>query len=116
MFTRLWNDETGSILSIEIILVGTVLGIGVITGLTSLRDAIITELADVGAAVSWLDQSYVYSGSTSHSSATAGTRHVDLRDYCDDGQTTTSERCLVINGGLLEGPLAGNEGGGATGP
>jgi len=109
MLHRLWNDEDGSILSIEIILAGTVLGIGVITGLTSLRDATITELADVGGAISWLDQSYHLSGVKSHSSATASTWHADVRDYCDDGTTVIAERCLVISNGQFVARLAGNE-------
>ena len=84
MLRQLWKDETGAILSAEIVVIGTILVIGVITGLTSLRDAVITELADVGGALSWLDQSYVIHGSTSHSSATATTQHHDSRDFCDD--------------------------------
>jgi Flp pilus assembly pilin Flp len=111
MLFRLWNDETGAILSLEIVLVGTILGIGIITGLSSLRDAVITELADVGAAISWLDQSYIYHGSTSHSASTASTWHDDFRDFCDDGITTTSERCLVICDGVFAGDAGHNEGG-----
>jgi Flp pilus assembly pilin Flp len=114
MLKQLWNDEGGAIVSLEIVLIGTILGIGVITGLSSLRDAVITELADVGGAISWLDQSYVLHGSTSHSSATANTRHIDQRDFCDNGPAT-NERCLVIcnNTGVEVPP--GSEGGNTPG-
>lgn len=108
---RLWSDESGAIVSLEIVLAGTILGIGVITGLTSLRDAAITELADLGGAVAWLDQSYTLHGVKAHSSATAPTTHVDVRDYCDDGVTTVAERCLTICGGTFAAELSGNEGG-----
>ncbi len=112
MLKKLWNDESGAIVSLEIVLIGTILGIGVITGLTSLRDAVITELADLGGAISWLDQSYTIHGVTAHSSATSGTAHRDFRDYCDDGTATTAERCLVICGGTFAGALQGGESGG----
>jgi hypothetical protein len=118
MLKRLWNDEAGSILSIEIILVGTVLGIGVITGLTSLRDAIITELADVGAAIGNLDQSYTVRGSTAHSSATADNTFIDAADFCD-GNTpgeAGNSRCLSVCGGTFAAKQDGTDGGTATAP
>ena len=111
MFKRFWNDETGAYVSLEIVLVGTILGIGVITGLSSLRDGVITELADVGAAISSLDQSYTLHGSVSHSAATADTFYEDQIDFCDDGTTTVSERCLVICNGVFAGPVNGPDGG-----
>ena len=116
MFKQLWSDKSGGVLSIEIVLAGTILGIGVITGLTSLRDAAITELADVGGAIAWLDQSYHYHGVKAHSASTGSTWHHDQRDYCDDGVTTTAARCLTICGGQFAGDAGMNEGegGGST--
>ena len=55
MMRQLWNDEGGVVVSAELVLVGTILVIGLITGLSSLRDAVITELADVGGAIAQLD-------------------------------------------------------------
>ena len=111
IFQQLWNDQSGAVVSLEIVLAATILGIGVITGLSSLRDAAITELADVAGAVAWLDQSYHLHGVKSHSASTASTWHHDLRDYCDDGTTTTAERCLVICGGTFAGDAGSNESG-----
>ena len=110
MMKQLWNDECGVVVSAELVLIGTILVIGLITGLTSLRDAVITELADVGAAIAHLDQSYTLHGSVAHSSATANTFHQDFPDYCDDGQTTVSERCLVICNGVFATPPGASEG------
>ena len=42
MLKQLWRDDSGAIVSLEIVLIGTILGVGVITGLSSLRDAVIT--------------------------------------------------------------------------
>jgi Flp pilus assembly pilin Flp len=103
MMKKLWNDEVGAIVSAEIVLVLTILVIGMITGLTSLRDGVIEELADVGQAIGNLNQSYVISGATAHSSATAGSAFRDAPDFCDgDTPGGTNSRCLVLS---LVGPL-----------
>jgi len=62
MLMRLWRDESGAILSAELVLLMTVLVIGMVVGVKSMGSAVMSELADVGAAVGELDQSYSYSG------------------------------------------------------
>ena len=47
---QLWADEGGVILSSEIVLVGTILVIGAIVGLTSLQHAVTHELNDTARA------------------------------------------------------------------
>ena len=47
---RLWKDEGGMILSSEVVLVGTILVIGSIAGLTSLQYAVTSELNDTARA------------------------------------------------------------------
>ena len=83
MIKRLWNDESGALVSAEVVLVATILVIGVVTGLSSVRDAVIEELADVGAAIGNVDQSYSVHGSTSHSAATSPFSYTDRPDFCD---------------------------------
>ena len=56
MLKRLWSEETGAIVSAEIMLVMTILVIGVIVGLKSVRDSVVTELADVAQALGNIDQ------------------------------------------------------------
>lgn len=58
---KLQQDEHGVILSAEIVVVGTLLVVGAITGLTCLRQSVEGELRDMGAAVGALDQSYAFS-------------------------------------------------------
>jgi Flp pilus assembly pilin Flp len=93
---QLWNDEAGFIVSAELVLVATILVIGMITGLTSVRDAVITELADVGQAISTINQSYSYGGAVAHCGSTAGSLFVDQTDFCDITGTSCISRCLVI--------------------
>lgn len=46
-----WRDEEGFIITIELILIATIVGVGSIVGLTTLRNAINRELADVSDAI-----------------------------------------------------------------
>ena len=83
MLCQLFADESGFIISSELVLIATVLVIGLVVGNTTLRDQVVTELADVADAVSALDQSFAYSSVTGHSSSTAGTSFDDSADFCD---------------------------------
>ena len=101
MLLNLWSDEAGAIVSAEIVLVATILVIGMIVGLKTLRDAVVTELADVGQAISQMDQGYTYSAVDGHAAATAGSLFLDEVDYCDDsdGDSDTStniSRCVRL--------------------
>jgi len=99
MLKRLWNEEAGAIVSAEIMLVASILVIGVIVGLKSVRDAVVTELADVAQALSNVNQSYSYSGTMGHHAYTAGGTFVDLLDFCDDSTSIECEqhaKCVSI--------------------
>ena len=104
MFRNLWNDETGAVVCIEYVLIGTICGIGVIAGLTSLRDGVVTELADLGGAVGWLNQTYFIGGISSHCSSTAGTNCPDYFDFCDTGANGNfqNSRCLAVCVGTVD--------------
>lgn len=94
-----WNDDCGAIICTELVLVITILGIGMIVGLTTLRDQVVQELADVAAAVGAVNQSYSYSGVTGHTSNTAGSVNADLQDFCDQGNSQgAGSECVNVNG------------------
>ncbi|MBS0211522.1 MAG: hypothetical protein JSS27_21480 [Planctomycetes bacterium] len=59
---RLWNEEIGAVVSAEIMLVATTLVIGVIVGLKSVRDSVVSELADVAQAMTVANQSFFTQG------------------------------------------------------
>lgn len=105
---KLWNDEAGFIVSAELVLIATILVIGMIVGLASLRDAVVTELNDVAAAIASLNQTYYFGGVTGHSSATDGSTFFDLPDFCDPGtpvgQQGQASRCTTFTcSGTAEG-------------
>ena len=83
---KLWNDECGAIISAELILVMTILGLGMIVGLKTLQVAINTELGDVAAAVGNVNQSYFYNGLTAcdNLASVDGSSFVDETDSCTE--------------------------------
>ena len=87
--TSLWNDESGVILSAEIVLIGTILVLGMIVGLVELQCAIVAELSDISSAIGNLDQSYMVSGMASMKghgrwkARTYGASYPDVADTCD---------------------------------
>ena len=54
---QLWKEEDG-VLSFEWTLVLTLVTIGIVSGLSAARDAIIDELGDLAQAAQGIDQSY----------------------------------------------------------
>lgn len=99
---RLWNEEAGAIISAEIMLVATILVLGVIVGLKSVRDSVVTELADVGQAVSNINQSYCFTGVTGHGAMGGGSGHFqDGSDFCDTNGTPyggQQSKCVDVAG------------------
>ena len=102
LMQRLWNDEAGFVVSAELVLIATVLVIGMLVGLVTIRDQVVQELGDVADAFSEIDQSYSYSGVTGHASSTSGTIFNDTHDFCENvggsDQVPGSEpQCIEIN-------------------
>lgn len=59
---KLWHDDLGTVLSLEITLVITILVLGLVPGLIALRQGTLTELVDLANSFMALDQSYSFSG------------------------------------------------------
>ncbi len=89
MLKTLWNDESGVILSAEIVLVGTILVLGMIVGLVELQCAVIGELSDLSSAIGNFDQSLQVTGFLSAKgdgtpkARTHGAAYTDRPDTCD---------------------------------
>jgi Flp pilus assembly pilin Flp len=54
---RMWVED-GGVLTFEWVVLVTVLVVGIVGGVSAVRDAMITELGDIAAAVISADQSY----------------------------------------------------------
>jgi Flp pilus assembly pilin Flp len=99
ILSRLWKEEAGAIISAEIVLVASILVIGVISGLKSLRDSVVTELADVAQAIANINQSYSFSGASGHHSFSPGSVFVDQTDFCDTAGNLSdagNSKCVSI--------------------
>jgi len=57
LLNRAWQEDEG-VLTFEWILLITVIVIGIVGGVSAVRDALISELGDVSGAVVHIDQSY----------------------------------------------------------
>jgi Flp pilus assembly pilin Flp len=96
LINRLWTDQAGFVVSTELVLIATILVIGMIVGLTSVRDQVVQELGDIAAAISQVNQSYSWSAVTGHHSSTAGSLFADLTDSCDATPDTADAPPLCI--------------------
>tara|TARA_R110000737_G_scaffold344610_1_gene371932 strand:- start:1746 stop:2135 length:390 start_codon:yes stop_codon:yes gene_type:complete len=56
------KKQGGFVMTSELLLLSTTVVIGLIVGLTTMRDAVTAEMEDVAEAIGSLDQSYAYDG------------------------------------------------------
>ena len=100
---NLWNDQAGFVVSIELVLIATIAVIGLITGMTAVRDAVVSEMSDVAGAVQDMNQSYSIDGVVGHSSNTAGMDYIDALVHCDDADDPNSDaadNCITFDGAI----------------
>lgn len=90
MLRNLLNDESGFLVSAELVLVFTLVFCGVAVGAAMIRDSLAAEMSDVSEAIGALNQSYNYNsltadastGSVAHASC-GGSGYNDEADDCD---------------------------------
>jgi hypothetical protein len=95
---QLWRDDLGFVVSAELVLIGTILVIGMIVGLATVRDQVVQELGDFALAIGQVNQSYSFSGITGHTSSVSGSEFADTVDFCDDAtaQGTGAPACITF--------------------
>ena len=105
MFQKFMLDESGFIVSSEMVLIATMLVLGLLVGLNTLRNSITSELDDIADAIGNINQDYSYSGLTGHSASVAGTVFDDLEDFCEVGNqvSDTFQLCTATIDGGVEG-------------
>ena len=77
MLKKLWSDDCGALIATEFLFVATILIIGIITGLSSVRSAVNAELTELANAILALSQGYSISGQTGCCSSTEGSQAID---------------------------------------
>lgn len=95
MFKTFCNDESGFVISAELVLVLTVGVLAMIVGLHEVAEAVVTELNDISNAIGALNQSFAYCGFVStggkNKSFFFGSRFNDTVDDCD-----TNSSCALV--------------------
>lgn len=76
---RFLSDEAGSVVSAELVTIGTVVTLGAVVGMQEVSSAVNEELRDVSQAIRSLNQSYSYYGMSGCHSTTAGSSFADPR-------------------------------------
>ena len=60
MLKKLWSDESGALLSVELILLIVITVIGISVGMVVLRDAVVTQFQSLAAALESVDPGYAW--------------------------------------------------------
>ncbi|MFO0819855.1 MAG: hypothetical protein U1A77_18035 [Pirellulales bacterium] len=100
LMRQLWNDESGFVVSAELILIATVAVLGLLVGLASVRDGVTSELSDVAGAFQDANQGYSVDGVIGHNANSAGFDFVDDVDECDDNDQIdgVADNCITFDG------------------
>ena len=98
LIKHLWKDEAGFVVSTELVLVATLVVIGMVVGLSTVRDSVTNELADTAGAIDDVNQSYTVEGVQGHAVAIAGFNFKDNTDFCDDDDDTknAADQCVTV--------------------
>lgn len=108
MLNQLWNDESGFVISAELVLVMTIAVLSMIVGLSEVAVAVNTELNDISNAIGAMNQSYGFTGFIGGGgklkSFYSGSRFKDRADECDsnDSCDLVTGRASSESGGILE--------------
>lgn len=84
LLQKLWNDDCGALIAAEYLFVATILVIGIIVGLVSVRNAVNNELAELANAYLALSQAYTIQGQLGCCSEVEGSATFDTYIPVDD--------------------------------
>jgi len=82
---RLFAEESGAVISAELVLVLTIMVLSMIVGMSSIAHSLNAELEDVAEAFGAISQTYVYNGISSCNASWSGSSFNDIEDAgsCD---------------------------------
>lgn len=84
ILNALKNDENGFVVSAELVLVGTILVLGMIVGLTELSFNVNQELEDLGSGIAAINQTYYFTMASGRKGEVVGSTYLDFQDECDN--------------------------------
>ncbi|HZY88325.1 MAG TPA: hypothetical protein VFE78_26040 [Gemmataceae bacterium] len=94
---KLWADDQGALLAIEFLLFATVLVLGLVVGLTTLRSAIVAEFAELANALLTLSQGFSVGGLSGCCSSVDGGQAIDTPGSVTPPTCTAAGSISVID-------------------
>lgn len=97
MMKKLWSDDQGALIAMEFLFVATILVIGIIAGLASVRTAVNTELSELANAILALSQGYTIGGQQGCCASVDGSQAIDTPSLVPDTLCTPPAIPSVID-------------------
>ena len=97
LFAQLWSDDCGALIATEFLFVATILVIGIVVGLTNVRNAVNVELSELANAYLALSQGYTVSGQSGCCSSTDGSAAVDTPSLVTQPTCTPPSNVSIID-------------------
>ena len=110
MLRQLFADESGVIISAELVLVLTIAVLAMIVGLSEVAVAVNTELNDVSNAIGALNQSYAYTGFVSFGVNGKLKSRYSATTFIDNGpdDCDTNSTCDLVCGASTTATIEGS--------
>lgn len=112
--SKLVSKQGGFVLTTELVLLSTVLVIGLVAGMVSMRDALTAEMEDVSEAIGQLDQTYAFNGIVNgeNTAAVEGSVYGDATDAnAGDNVEFTFIAATPLEGGTTAASLGSSSAG-----
>ena len=84
LLKKIWTDQRGFVATTDLILIASILVLGMIVGLATLRNSVVQEFGDLATALGRLNQSYSYTGNVYDPEDSDAYAEVAGSDYTDE--------------------------------
>ena len=92
-----WADDRGALLSIEFLLIATILVLGLVAGFTTLRNAVVAEFAELANAILTLSQGFSVGGLSGCCASVDGSQAIDTPGSVNGPICTAATSFSVID-------------------
>jgi hypothetical protein len=106
--SKLSRKQAGFVMTTELVLLSTVMVVGLVAGMVTMRDALTAEMEDVAEAIGHLDQTYAFNGIVNgeNTAAIEGSVYGDATDSnAGDDVEFTFVAATPLEGGLTAASL-----------
>jgi len=91
VLNKLWQCERGFVVSNELVLIATIVVVGLIVGMATIRDQVVQEFGDTSVGIGALNQSYSFAGVVAPDflpdfpsvGSSPGSEYNDSFDFCE---------------------------------